>query len=78
MSLSLAITANLVGCFRVQLQSPPTNHETEVGISMTRGGRHVEGFIQQQPTVPYLETSRLLLLGSPLSEDSTRIWENDD
>ena len=79
MSLSLAITANLVGCFRNQPPSPPPNHEMEVGVSTSRGdSSYVEDPFQQRPTIPYLESFRLRLLGSPLNEDSTRIWENDD
>ena len=78
MSLSLAITSNLFGCFRSQPQSPPPSHETEVGDTVLRGHRHDEGSLQQRTVVPDLDTSRFRLLGSPLAEDSTRIWENDD
>ena len=78
MSLSLAITANLFGCLRNQPPSPPPRHGTEIGDSEFRGDSYIEGSFQQRIAVPDLKTSRLHLLGSPLNEDPTRIWENDD
>ena len=79
MSLSLALTANLIGSFRSQPPPPPpSSHEMEVRVSGSRGDPYVEGLFQQRPTAQYLDTSRLCLLGNPLNEDSTRIWEMDD
>ncbi len=84
MSLSLALTANLVGSFRSQPPppppppTPPSSHEMEFGVSGSGGDPYFEGLFQQRPTIPYLDTSRLRLLGSPLNEDSTRIWETED
>lgn len=76
MSLSLAITANLVGCFRSQPPVPPPIPEIEARNSL--GDSYREGPFQQPPTIQYLGTSRLRLLGSPLNEDSSRIWDKDD
>ena len=78
MSLSLAITANLFACFRNQPSSPATSHETDIEGSASRVDPYIEGSFQQRTTVLGLDTSRLYLLGSPLHEDSTRIWETDD
>ena len=78
MSLSLAITANLFACFRDQPPSPATSHETEIEGSVSRGDPYIEDSSQQRTNVSGLDTSRLYLLGSPLHEDSTRIWEIDD
>ena len=78
MSLSLAITANIFACFRNQPSSPATNHETETENSVSRDDPYVEDSFRQRTAIPGLDTSRLYLLGSPLHEDSTRIWETDD
>lgn len=78
MSLSLAITANLFACFRNQPPSPATSHETEIEGSVSRRDPYIGGSFQQRTTVSSLDTSRLYLLGSPLDEDSTRVWEADD
>lgn len=78
MSLSLAVTANLFGCFRGQPPSQLPNHEIEVGVPVLRSDPYIEGHSEQRLNIPYLDTSRLRLLGSPLNEDSTRIWETDD
>ena len=78
MSLSLAITANLFACFRSQPPSPATSQETEIEGSASGGDPNNGGSFQQRATVPGLDTSRFYLLGSPLHEDSTRIWETDD
>ena len=78
MSLSLAVTANLFACFRGQPPSPLPSHDMEVGVSVLRGDPYIEGPLEQRPNIPYPDTSRLRLLGSPLNEDSTRIWETDD
>ena len=78
MSLSVAITANLFGFFRTQPSSLPPSHKMEADISINRGGPNYEGPFQQRPAIPHRGTTRHLLLGSPLNEDSTRIWDNDD
>ena len=78
MSLSLAMTANLFGCFRGQTPSPLPSHETEVGVPVLRSDPYIEGHSEQRLNIPYPHTSRVYLLGSPLDEDSTRVWEADD
>ena len=78
MSLSLAITANLFACFQSQSPSPVTSQDTEIEGSASRGNSYIGGSFQQRATVPGQDTSRAYLLGSPLHEDSTRIWETDD
>ncbi len=77
MSLSLAITANVVGYFRHQPPSPPSSHAKEAEVSMTRGEPYYSGHFQQLPTISSSSASRLHLLGSPLNEDSARIWDNE-
>ena len=78
MSLSLAITANLFACFRNQPPPPATSHETEIEGSVSRRDPYIEASFQQITIIPGPDTSRLYLLGSPLHEDSTRVWEADD
>ena len=78
MSLSLAVTANIFGCFRNQPPSTPPSHGTESAHPVISGNPSIDGPFQQPTIFPDLDTSRLYLLGSPLNEDSTRIWENDD
>lgn len=51
-SLSLAITANLFGCFRNQ-PSPPPSREMETGSSTNRGYLYHGDASQQHSTVPY-------------------------
>lgn len=75
MSLSLAVTANLFGCFRGQPPSPLSSHEMEVRVPVSESGPYIE---EQRLNIPHLDTSRFRLLGSLLDEDSTRIWEADD
>ena len=77
MSLSLAITANIFSYFQNQPASPPPSHETAIEHSAIGRDPYIGGSFQQT-SFPDLGTSRPYLLGSPLNEDSTRIWENDD
>ena len=78
MSLSLAITANLFACFRNQPPSPAIIHEPEIEGSVSRDDPYIEESFQRRTIVSEPDTSRIYLLGSPLHEDSTRIWETDD
>ena len=78
MSLSLAITANLIGCFRSHPLPQPASPEMEAEVLVDRGDLYHDRSFQQRPTLSFSDTSRLHLLGSPLNEDSPRIWESED
>ena len=78
MSLSLAVTANLVACFRNRPQAPPSGHETEVQFSTNRGDQYYTDFCQKRSNMSHSSTSRPRILDSSRSEMGAEDYTNED